>query len=474
MKQAIILAAGLGSRLKEVTKVTPKPLIAVNNQPIIERNIEFMIEAGIERIVIVLGYMKDKFIYLKEKYKNIDIEFVYNAGYKEYNTIYSLFCAKEYLNCSTYITTADIYLKSNLYLNYTDKNSFYILKRHIDSLEKEEWAAKFDDNKRIFDVEMHSYSGNTYTGISFWNTNDANFIKSKLSQIDWSNNNFKKKYWDEILLNELNNICVYAKILDNNDEIYEIDDMDDLNSLKAAMKIKISYQNICKRFGTITLFNNINFDILNGEIFVLVGPSGSGKSTLLKMINKMVLPDCGTIVIDDKDVSTLDTLELRRNMGYMMQKVGLFPHMNCFENIVLPFELKKEQPDLKYIEYLIGKMDLDDATIKKDPSQLSGGEKQRLGLVRALAGKPNLVLMDEPFSALDPVIRRVLQDLIIDLHQELNITFVFVTHDMNEALKIANRICFVKDGIIQQIGTPNEIINHPKNDFVREFFRRGE
>lgn len=474
MKQGIILAAGLGSRLKEITKVTPKPLISINDQPIIERNIEFMIEAGINRIIIVVGYMKEKFDYLKTKYSQIELFLVYNTEYAKYNTIYSLFCARDYLNYQTYITTADIYLKVNPYLKYQSENSFYILNNYIESFEKEEWVASFNNDFRIVSVNQHAYSGNTYTGISFWNQKDINFIKNQLDKVDWNNESIKQSYWDELLLNDYDKVSVYVKVLEYNNEIYEVDDIQDLEKLKTDMQIKIFYQNICKSYGSKVLFNKLNFDIKNGEIFVLVGPSGSGKSTLLKMINKMVIPDEGKIVLDGKDISTLDTLSLRKSMGYMMQKVGLFPHMNCLENILLPFELRKEEADLKYIEYLAQKMDLSQNDLNKDPSQLSGGEKQRIGLVRALAGNPDLVLMDEPFSALDPVIRRVLQDLIIDLHNELNKTFVFVTHDMNEALKIADRICFIKDGIIQQIGTPNDIINHPRNDFVKDFFRRGE
>lgn len=474
MTQSIILAAGLGSRLKEITKVTPKSLIEINEQPILERNIEFMIEAGINKIIIVLGYMNKKFLYLKDKYKEVNIEFIFNDKYKEYNTIYSMYLAKEYFKDDTFITTADIYLKSNLFLKYHEEDySFYLLRDYVEHFEKEEWTAILSEKNRILDVDKHSYSGHAYTGISFWKKEDLKLLKNKLENVKWSSDDIKQAYWDEVLLDELDNIDLRAKILENTNEIYEVDDIKDLETLKQDMKVKIKFFNITKNYNK-PLFNGATFDIKTGEIFVLVGQSGSGKSTLLKMINKMETPDEGTVFIDNVDVNNIDTLELRHSTGYMMQKVGLFPHMSCMENILLPFELAKKTPDYDYIAYLTSKMDLTEKDLKKYPSELSGGEKQRVGLIRALATNPDLVLMDEPFSALDPVIRRVLQTLIIDLHDELKKTFVFVTHDMNEALKIADRICYIKNGEIQQIGTPYEIVNHPKNHSVEEFFYRGK
>lgn len=418
--------------------------------------------------------MNEKFLYLKEKYSDVDIEFIYNDKYKEYNTIYSMYLAKEYFNHDTYITTADIYLKNNLFLKYSGENySFYLLRNYIDIFEKEEWTAVLSDENRIIDVNKHSYSGHAYTGVSFWKKDDLQILKNKLEEVNWSSDDIKQAYWDELMINELANINLKAKILEDNSEIYEVDDMQDLEALKQDMKVKIKFFNITKTYNK-TLFNGATFDIKTGEIFVLVGQSGSGKSTLLKMINKMEVPDEGNVFIDDIDIKNIDTLDLRHSMGYMMQKVGLFPHMTCIENILLPFELSKKKPDYDYIAYLTEKMDLNENDLKKYPSDLSGGEKQRVGLIRALATNPDLVLMDEPFSALDPVIRRVLQTLIMDLHHELKKTFVFVTHDMDEALKIADRICYIKNGEIQQIGTPFEIVNHPKNHSVEEFFYRGK
>lgn len=474
MKQAIILAAGLGSRLKEITKVTPKSLIEINDQPILERNIEYMIEAQFDRIIIILGYMKEKFFYLKDKYPNIEIQFVINEHYKEYNTIYSLYCARNYLNMNSYICTADIFLQTNLYKKYTpEEYSFYVLKPFAEKLEKEEWIANLENN-RIISVNKHGFSGHSYCGISYWTLKDLEFIKNKMLTVNWDDTNIKKAYWDELLLDDLRTHPIYSKILEKESEIFEIDDFQDLQRLKTAMRNKVSFIDVSKDFGERNIFKHISFDIKSGEVFVLVGPSGSGKSTLLKMINKMVEPDEGTILLDGKNVNELDTLKLRKDIGYMMQKVGLFPHMTCRENILLPFELSGKKPDKERLNYLIEKMDLTEELIDKYPNQLSGGEKQRVGLVRALSGNPDLVLMDEAFSALDPVIRRILQNLVIDLHEELNTTFIVVTHDMEEALKIADRICFIKDGVIEQIGTPYEIVNFPKSSNVKEFFYRGK
>lgn len=224
------------------------------------------------------------------------------------------------------------------------------------------------------------------------------------------------------------------------------------------------------KYGDNIILSNINFNIKPGEIFVIVGPSGSGKSTLLKMINKMVIPCSGEIYIENKEINEYDKLELRKSIGYMMQKVGLFPHMNCIENIRVPFELKKISVDKENIEKLIKKTNLTKEKTNKYPSDLSGGEQQRVGIIRALATNPNLILMDEPFSALDPMIRRSLQDLIIELQKEMKKTFVFVTHDMDEAIKVADRICFIKGGVIEQIGTPEEIHKSPNSKYVSDFF----
>lgn len=232
----------------------------------------------------------------------------------------------------------------------------------------------------------------------------------------------------------------------------------------------IKFNNINMKYGDNIILSNVNFNIKPGEIFVIVGPSGSGKSTLLKMINKMVIPCSGEIYIEGKEINEYDKLELRKSIGYMMQKVGLFPHMNCIENIRVPFELKKISVDKENVEKLIKKTNLTKEKINKYPSDLSGGEQQRVGIIRALATNPNLILMDEPFSALDPMIRRSLQDLIIELQKEMKKTFVFVTHDMDEAIKVADRICFIKGGVIEQIGTPEEIHKSPNSKYVSDFF----
>lgn len=231
MKQVIVMAAGLGSRLKELTKNTPKPLLKINNKAMLETNIEYMIEAGINRVVIIVGYLKEKFMYLKEKFNGkIEIVFVENNRYSEFNTIYSMYCARNAFVCDSYFTTADNYLLENIYKKYQDNHSFYLLrpKQHF---EKEEWTVELDSNKRFLSVDLHGHNGNSYSGISFWKHKDLMYIKSLLENVDWNAEETKKMYWDNILLPKLNEFPVFAKILDNNNEFYEIDDKNDLDIL---------------------------------------------------------------------------------------------------------------------------------------------------------------------------------------------------------------------------------------------------
>lgn len=231
--QSIILAAGLGSRLKEITKVTPKSLIEINEEAILERHIKFIIEAGIKKIVIVIGYKSEKFLYLKEKFKDANIEFVINHRYSEFNTLYSLNLVSDHLTDDTYISTADIYLMENVYKKYEEKNhSFYLLRKNEEKFEKCEWTAVVDENNKILEVNTTSYIGNTYTGISFWKKNELDRIKAKMTDVNWNDKSIVKSYWDELLLDELGRIDLYAKFLDDTKEIFEIDDMEDLNILK--------------------------------------------------------------------------------------------------------------------------------------------------------------------------------------------------------------------------------------------------
>ena len=235
----------------------------------------------------------------------------------------------------------------------------------------------------------------------------------------------------------------------------------------------IKFENVRKQYddGFIAL-KNINLEVNRGELVTLIGPSGCGKTTTMRMINRLIEPTEGKIYIDGHNISNINPVELRRNIGYVIQQIGLFPHMTIAENIALVPKLKKWEPSqyIKRVDELLELVGLDPAVFKdRYPSELSGGQQQRVGVVRALAAEPDIILMDEPFSALDPISREQLQDDIVRLQEEIQKTIVFVTHDMDEAIKISNRIAIMKDGEIVQFDTPDKILRHPANDFVREF-----
>ncbi len=235
----------------------------------------------------------------------------------------------------------------------------------------------------------------------------------------------------------------------------------------------IRFEKVFKTFSDgFQALDDISFHIDEGELFVLIGPSGCGKTTTMKMINRLVEPTQGKILIDDKDISKENPVELRRNIGYVIQHIGLLPHMTIGENVALVPKLKKMNASIyqKRVDDLLSMVGLDpDIYRHRYPSELSGGQQQRVGVIRALAAEPPIILMDEPFSALDPISREQLQDELIRLQQEIKKTIVFVTHVMDEALKIADRICFMKDGKILQLDTPDHILRHPANDFVSSF-----
>lgn len=234
----------------------------------------------------------------------------------------------------------------------------------------------------------------------------------------------------------------------------------------------IVFKDISKEYEGFKALKNINLEIKDGELLVIIGPSGSGKTTTMKMINRLIEPTSGSILINDKCIKEQNPVLLRRDIGYVIQQIGLFPHMTIGENVALVLKLKKEDPT-KYkgkIDELLNMVGLDPKIYRdRYPSELSGGQQQRVGVVRALAADPSIILMDEPFSALDPISREQLQDDLEKLHEEIKKTIVFVTHDMDEALKIADRICIMKDGEIVQLDTPERILRHPANEFVRSF-----
>ncbi|CQR46262.1 Glycine betaine/carnitine/choline transport ATP-binding protein OpuCA [Paraliobacillus sp. PM-2] len=209
-----------------------------------------------------------------------------------------------------------------------------------------------------------------------------------------------------------------------------------------------------------------------GAINVLIGPSGCGKTTLMKLLNRLTEYTDGEILIDGKNIKEIDPIKLRRTMGYVIQSIGLFPHMTIFNNVAtVPRLLKWNKSKInKKVEELLNMVDLEPKTFKKRyPSELSGGQQQRIGVIRALAAEPSIILMDEPFSALDPISKEQLQDELIRLQKEIKKTIVFVTHDMDEAIKIANQIILMREGTIVQKGSPQDILENPANDFVKDF-----
>ena len=234
----------------------------------------------------------------------------------------------------------------------------------------------------------------------------------------------------------------------------------------------IKFEGVTKKFKETTVLSDISFEIKKGDLVAIIGASGCGKTTTLKMINRLIKPTSGKIYINGEDISKKDVIELRRNMGYVIQQTGLFPHMTIEENIeLIPNIEKKDRKKVKQKTIEVMEMVGLDYNKFKDryPTELSGGQQQRVGVARAFAIDPEIILMDEPFSALDPITRANLQDELVSLQAEFNKTIVFVTHDMDEAIKIADKICIMNKGKIVQYDTPEYILKNPVNDFVAEF-----
>ena len=235
----------------------------------------------------------------------------------------------------------------------------------------------------------------------------------------------------------------------------------------------ITFDNVSKQYDNNQIaVKALNVEIKKGEFFVIIGPSGCGKTTLLKMINRLIPLTAGTIWINDKRISDYNIHELRWSIGYVLQQIALFPHMTIEENIAVVPELKKWSKTKIHqrVDELLALVGLEPAKYRqRKPKELSGGEQQRVGVVRALAADPEIILMDEPFSALDPISRTKLQDDLLEMQRTIQKTIVFVSHDMQEALKLGDRLCIMKDGEIVQIGTPQQLLQNPVNDFVQQF-----
>ena len=234
----------------------------------------------------------------------------------------------------------------------------------------------------------------------------------------------------------------------------------------------IEFQHISKSYHGKPIINDLSFTIHDGEFIVLIGPSGCGKTTTLKMINRLIPMDSGRILINNEDITKKDLTDLRTHIGYVIQQIGLFPNMTVAQNIsVVPKLLKWEKEDMdKRVRELLEMVDLPyEEYAHKYPNEMSGGQQQRVGVLRALAARPPVLLMDEPFGALDPITRDTLQEELKDLQQKLNITTVFVTHDMEEAIKLADQIVFMDKGDIVQMDSPEEMLRNPKADIIRQF-----
>lgn len=236
----------------------------------------------------------------------------------------------------------------------------------------------------------------------------------------------------------------------------------------------IKIDKVIKKYGDFTAVNSLSLTVKEAEFLVILGPSGCGKSTLLRLINKMVSRNSGQIEIEGVNIDHIKGEELRKTIGYVIQSIGLFPHMDVKKNIsTVPYLLNwKEEKIDKRVNEMLSLVGLEAEKYKdKKPSQLSGGEAQRIGVARAIASDPHILLMDEPFGAVDPINRLRLQKEFRKIQRKLKKTVVFVTHDIDEALLLSDRICIMNKGEIVQIDTPENIVLKPENDFVKSFFK---
>lgn len=239
----------------------------------------------------------------------------------------------------------------------------------------------------------------------------------------------------------------------------------------------IEYKNIRMAYGEKVIIENFNLAVEKGEFVTIIGSSGCGKTTILKMVNGLVRPVSGEILIDGRSIREMDLTALRRNIGYAIQGSVLFPHMTVEKNIAYVPNLinkKDKAKTAQAVEKWMRIVGLDEELKTRYPSEISGGQQQRVGIARALAASPEILLMDEPFGAVDEITRSSLQDEIARIHRETGITILFVTHDIDEALRLGTRVLVMNEGRAQQFAPPREILNHPATDFVRQLIRKKE
>ena len=233
----------------------------------------------------------------------------------------------------------------------------------------------------------------------------------------------------------------------------------------------IEFHRVSKNYGETAALADFSLTVPTSKITVLMGLSGSGKTTALRMVNKMAIPTTGSVSIDGLDVADRDAVALRRSIGYVMQEVGLLPHKTVIDNVTLIARIAGQTAEVAQSNAadMLTMVGIDPQSFGRYPQQLSGGQQQRVGVARALAIKPNILLMDEPFGAVDPIVREELQDELSRIQRELGLTIMFVTHDRHEALKIADQLVVLSNGgHIEQAGTPSELTAKPANDFVRK------
>lgn len=233
----------------------------------------------------------------------------------------------------------------------------------------------------------------------------------------------------------------------------------------------IQFRQAGKQYQGRYVLQPLTLDIMAGEFISLVGSSGGGKTTMLKLMNGLLLPDTGNVIVMGQDTAHVDLIALRRQIGYVIQGAALFSHLSVAENINYVPRLSKQKLSEDRLKELMLLVDLPIELLQRFPCSLSGGQQQRVGIARALAANPSIMLMDEPFGAVDEITRTVLQDSIQELHARLHTTIVFVTHNMREALRLSDRVLILNQGIVQQIGTPEEILRNPANEYVKRLLR---